>query len=68
MSLADEVVAFQNAMLARAYKMESAGQFLPEVDVADYPPVAEFFRQAIEHHRGQNGNPGQPTRESAPAQ
>ena len=41
---------------------------LPEIDVADYPLVAEFFRQATEHQRGQKGNPGQPTRESAPAQ
>ena len=67
-ALAGEVVAFQNAMLARAYKMETTGQFLPEIDPADYPLVAEFFRQATEHHRGQNGNPGQPTREATPAQ
>ena len=67
-NLAGEVVAFQNAMLARAYKMEATGEFLPEIDPADYPLVAEFFRQATEHHRGQNENPGQPTRESSTAQ
>ena len=67
-ALAGEMVAFQNAMLARAHQMESSDRFLPEIDVADYPLVAEFFRQATEHQRGQRGNPGQPTRESAPAQ
>lgn len=44
--LARQMVAFQNAQLARAYEIQATGEYVPQVDVQDYPLVDEYYLKA----------------------
>lgn len=44
--LARQMVAFQNAKLVRAYEIQATGEYVPQVDVQDYPLVDEYYLKA----------------------